>query len=128
MRFEPVQIVTVRGQKVRLVRCDNHGAGREVWRILTKFFVDLFKIIDRITLLAAGDIDNVDEQAAAVDMAQEIVAKANAVSCTLNNAGDIGHDKRNTVGNVDHAEVRIECGKVVICNFGVRVGRNGQEC
>ena len=23
---------------------------------------------------------------------------------------------------------RIECGKVVICNFGVRVGRNGQEC
>ena len=86
-----------------------------------------FKVVDRVAVLAAGDVDDVDEQAAAVDMAQEVMAKSDAVSRTLDDAGDISHDERHAVGDVDHAEVRIERGEVIICNFRVCVGRDGQE-
>ena len=67
------------------------------------------------------------QQAAAVDVPQEVVAKARTLGCTLDNARNIRHYEGNAVVHIDHAEIRIERREVIVRNFRVRVRGDGQE-
>ena len=67
------------------------------------------------------------EQAAAVDVPQEIVAKARAFGRTLDNTGDIGHDERHALIHIDDAEIRVQRGEVVVCDLRAGIGRDGQQ-
>ena len=64
---------------------------------LCQLLVDLLKVLDGVTALAAGDIHHMQQQAAALHMAEEIVAQADALTGTLDQAGDVGADKAGTL-------------------------------
>ena len=82
------------GHDVRLVGGHNHLAGGQLRGVLLQFGVDGLEVLHWVPALAAGDVHHMDEQAAAVDVAQKVMPQAGAVSSALNDAGDIRHDKR----------------------------------
>mgnify|MGYP000618107896 CR=1 FL=1 len=55
--------------------------------------VDLLKVRLGVAALTAGDVNDVQQQAAALNMAQEVVAEADALRSTLDQTGDVGADK-----------------------------------
>ena len=112
---------------VGLVRDDDLRAGGKVGGILRELCVDGVKVLDRVAALAARHVDDMNEQAAAVDMAQEVVTKARALGCALDDAGDVGHDERNALVDVHDAEVGVERGEVVVCDLGARLRHNGKK-
>ena len=67
------------------------------------------------------------QQAAAVDVAQEVVAQTRAVGRALDDAGDVRHDEARALGDVHHAEVRKQRREVVVCDLRVRLGDDGKE-
>ena len=80
-----------------------------------------------IPALAAGHVHHVDQQAAAVDMAQEVVAQARALAGTLNDAGDVGHDEGDALVHPHDAQVGIQGGEVVVGDFGLGLGYHAQK-
>ena len=73
---QTLKIVAALRDEVALVCRDDHGPLGQLRRIIAQLGVDLLEVLDRVAVLTAGDIDDVHEQAAAVDVPQEIVAKA----------------------------------------------------
>jgi len=72
----------------------------------------------------------VDEQAGALDVAQELSAQAGAEMRAFNEAGHVGDDegfKIRLLADGDHAEVGLEGGEGVIGDFGARGGDAGDE-
>ena len=53
---------------------DDLGAFGQLWAVLGQLLVDGVKIGNRVAALAAGDIHHMNQQAASVDMPQEVVA------------------------------------------------------
>ena len=68
-----------------------------------------------------------DEQTAAVNVAQEIVAQARAAARALYDAGDVRQHEGHALVHVDDAEVREERGEVVVRDLGVRVRDDGEQ-
>ena len=60
-------------------------------------------------------------------MSQEVVTKARALSRTLDDAGDIGHDEGNALVDVHDAKVGVEGGEVVVRDLGARFGYDGEK-
>ena len=83
------------GTKVRPLPSTYHDLGTLGQRgaELGQLLVDLLKILNGLAALAAGNVHDVEQQAAALDMAQEVVAKAHALAGTLNKARNIGADE-----------------------------------
>ena len=72
---------------------------------------------------AAGirDIDEVDEEVGALDVAQEAVTEAGALVRALDEAGNVGNDKGLLIGSFadgDDAEIGLEGGEGVVGDFG----------
>ena len=59
------------------------------------------------------------EQAAAVDVAQEVVAEAGTVARALDDARNVRHDERRTLRHVHDAQVGEEGREVVVCDLRV---------
>ena len=68
-----------------------------------------------------------DEQTAAVDVAQEVVPEASALGRALDDAGDVGHDEGNALVNVHDAEVGVEGGEVIVGDLGACLGYDGEK-
>ena len=68
-----------------------------------------------------------DQQAAAVDVPQEVVAQARALAGPLDDAGDIGHDEGHALVHIHHAQVGVQGGEVVVGDFGVDLGHHAQQ-
>ena len=66
---------------------------------LGQLLVDLLEVLDGVAALAAGDVHDVQQQTAALHMAEEIVAQADALTGTLDQAGDVGADKAGTLAH-----------------------------
>ena len=84
--------------------------------------VDGVEVRHGVPALAAGDVHHVDEQAAAVDVAQEVVAQAGALAGALDDAGDVRHDEGDALLHLDHAQVGVEGGEVVVGDLGLGLG------
>src|SRR5208337_468495 len=77
--------------------------------------------------LAAGHVDDEEEDAAALDVAQKFVAEAHALVRALDQAGDVSHGDAGEVGILDDADHRLERGKGVGRDLGMRVRKAGEE-
>ena len=71
-------------------------------------------------------VEQVDEQARALDVAQEAVAEPDAVARALDQAGDVRHHEAALVEG-DHAEVREERGERVVGDARARGGDAAQQ-
>ena len=114
-------------QKVGLVAHHDLRALGKLGRIIFQFFIDGVKIRHRVAPLAAGHIHQMHQQAAAVDMPQEIMSQTRTLTGTLDDAGDIRHDEADTVVHIHNAQIGIEGGEVVVGDLGVRLADNTQE-
>ena len=81
--------------------------------------VDLLKVRLGVAALAAGNIHHVQQQPAALHMAQEIMAQAHAFGGALNEAGDIGADKALFRAHPHHAQHGGQRGEVIVGDLGL---------
>ena len=66
-------------------------------------------VVPRLAVLAAGHVDDEDQERAALDVAEELVAEAAVLVRAFDEARDVGHhDAVEAVGVVDHAHVDVE--------------------
>ena len=68
-------------------------SGRPARGVLLQLGIDGLEVLHRVPALGAGHIHHVDQQPAAVHMAQKVVAQAGTVGGALDDTGDIGHDE-----------------------------------
>ncbi len=109
------------GGQVALVAHHDLGALGQRGAELCQLLVDLLKVLDGLTALAAGDIHDVQQQAAALHMAEEVVAQTDALAGTLDEAGDIGADKACALTHRHDAQRGHQRGEVVVRDL--RLGR-----
>ena len=117
----------LRGGNVALVAQHNLRAVGQLGAEACQLMVDLLKISLGVTALAAGDIHHVQQQTAALDMAQEVMAQTHALGGTLNQAGNVGADKALLRADTDDTQHRGQRGEVVVGNLGPRRGNNADK-
>ena len=81
--------------------------------------VDLLKVLLGVAPLAAGNIHNVQQQAAALDMAQEGMTQTHALGGALDQTGDVGADKALLRAEAHHAQHRGQRGEMIVGDFGL---------
>ena len=113
---------------VRFVGGNDLGAFGQLRAVLGQLLVDGVKVGNRVAALAAGDVHHMNQQAAAVNVAQKFVAQARTFACALDNTGDVGHYKACAAVYIDHAEVGVKGGEMVIGNLGIGAADYAQEC
>ena len=124
---QTLQIVGLGIQQIDLVGGYDHGTVGKVYRIVFQLSADGIEVSNGIPILAAGNIDHVDEQTATVDMAQEIVTQTGAFCSAFNDAGDVCHNEGNAFVNINHAQIGEQSGEVVVGDLGTGVGGDGQQ-
>ena len=73
-------------------------------------------------LIKRGQINNVQQQARALQMAQKLVAQTGPFRGPLDQAGDVGHHKTLLRRNAHHAQIGVQRGERVVGNLGAGVG------
>ena len=68
-----------------------------------------------------------DEQAAAVDVPQEVVAQARPLSRPLDDAGDVGQDEGDTLLHIHHAQIGKQGGEMVVGDLGPGLAHHREE-
>ena len=127
MGAEPLQIFRV-GHNVHLVGGYDLGPLGEIGAVLLQLGVDGVKIRHRVPALAAGHVYHMNQQTAAVDVPQEIVAQTGALTGAFDDAGNVSHDEGHALVHPHHAQIGIEGGKVVIGDLGLGLGDHAQQC
>ena len=91
-----------------------------------------FKVVDGIAGSGAAAVDEMSEEARALDVAEEANAKAGAFMGALDEAGEVCDDEAaadagaRAVGG-DDAEVGLKSGEGIVRDFGARGGDAGDE-
>ena len=119
--------VLLRLRQVDLVGYEDLRAARDLLAVLLELCVDLVEVIDRVAALDARGIDDVQDELRALDVAQEVVAEANAVGCALDEAWNIRHDEALLIVRLDDAEHRRDCREVVLRDLRARRANAGDE-
>ena len=83
---------------------------------------DFLRHIDRCRLLI-----HVDQQPAAVDMPQEIVAQSRAFTGALDDAGDVRQHERGALRHVNHTQIGGERGEVIVRDLRPGPGDGGEQ-
>ena len=78
---------------VALVEHDDLRQRREFFRVRGKFCVDLFKVVERIAPLRAGDVQDMADHARTLDMAQKVVPESRALRRALDEPRNIRNNK-----------------------------------
>ena len=126
-RTQPLQIVAFRHQQVALVGRHDHGPVAQIHAVVAQLSANGPEVLHRVPALAAGNVHHVDQQTAPVDVPQEVMAQASTLRSALNDAGDVRHHEGHALFHVDHTQVGIQGGEVVVGNFRPGVGRNRQQ-
>ena len=98
------------------------GRSARLRAVLLQLRVDGVKVRHRVPALAAGHVHHMDQQTAAVDVPQEVVAQAGALAGALDDAGDVRHDEADALIHVHHAQVGEQGGEVVVGDLGLGLG------
>ena len=123
---ESVQLLAV-SQQIGLVGHHDLGTGSQLRAVLLQLCVDGFKVGDGVATLAAGCVHHVYQQAAAVDVAQEIVAETCTLTGTLDDAGDVRHHEADTVLHPHNAQIGVKGGEVIVGDLGMRLADHAQQ-
>ena len=92
-----------------------------------QLLADGVEIRHRVPALGAGHVHHMDEQAAAVDVPEEVVAQPRAVGGPLNDAGDIRQDEGLPLLHGHHPQVGGEGGEVVVGDLGLGPGNHAEQ-
>src|SRR5699024_10866994 len=103
------------------------GPGSEALIVLGQLQIDGVEIRYRIPALAAGHVHHVDQQAAAVDVPQEVMTQAGALTGSLDDAGNVGHNEGHALVHIDHSQIGEEGGKVVVGDLGPGLADHAQK-
>ena len=68
-----------------------------------------------------------DQHLGALNVLKERMSQTHAFGCALYKARYISHDKTGAVPQVYHAQMGIQGGKMVICNFRLCIAHNRQQ-
>ena len=115
------------GGQVALVAHHDLGALCQLGAELCQLLVDLFKVLHRLTALAAGDIHHMQQQAAALHMAQEVMSQTDALAGTLDQAGDVGADKACALTHRHDTQGGHQRGEVIVRDLGLGRADGGDE-
>ena len=110
----------LRGGNVALVAQHDLRAVGQLSAEAGQLVVDLLKVRLGVAALAARDINDVQQQAAALDMAQKVMAQTDTLGRALDQARNIGTDKALLGADTDNAQHRGQRRKVVVCDLGAR--------
>ena len=102
-RLEAWQILR-RLRQVDLVRDEDLRAARDFLAVLLELCIDLVVVVDRVAALDARGVDDVQDELRALDVAQKVVAEADAIRRALDEAGDVRHDEALLIVRLDDAE------------------------
>ncbi len=83
------------------------------------FFADSFEIGDRITALGAAGIDDEEEDAAAHDVAEEVMAEADVLMRAFDQTRDVSQGATTVFMEVDDAHHRLEGGEGIVGDLGL---------
>ena len=67
------------------------------------------------------------QQAAPVDMPQEVVAQTGALAGTFNDAGDVRHDEADALVHIHHPQIGIQGGEMVVGDLGMGLCHHAQQ-
>ena len=112
---------------VGLVRDHDLRARRQLGGILRQLGVDGVEVRNGVAPLAARNVHDMNEQAAAVDVAQEVVAEARTVRRALDDAGNVRHHEAHALVDIHDAEVGEERGEVVVGDLRPRLGNDREQ-
>ena len=126
MGAEGVQLLRIR-QQISLVGHGDLGAGGQLRAILPQLGVDGVKVRDGVASLAAGHIHQMHQQTAAVDVPQEVVPQSGTLAGALDDAGDVRHDEADALVHVDHTQIGVEGGEMVIGDLGVGLADHAEQ-
>ena len=79
-------------------------------------------VLDRVGAVGRHRLDQVDEQAGPLDVAEELVAQAVALVGPLDQAGDVGHDERVLGVDDDRPEVGVLGRERIVGDLGMGPG------
>jgi len=109
-----------------------HGTGHAGGAEAGQLVVDDFEVFDGVEAAAGvADVDQVEEDAGALDVAEELGAETGAKVGALDESGHVGDDVGLLIGlfaDGDDAEVGLEGGEGVVGDFGFGGGDAGDEC
>lgn len=91
------------------------------------FFADCFEIGDGITALGAAGIDDKKEDAAAHDVAEEVMAEADVLMRALNQSWDVRQGATTIFMEVDDAHHRLEGGEGIVGDLGLGRTEGGEQ-
>ena len=112
----------LRRQRVRLVERDDLGLVGEA--VAIGFELGAHGLVGLAGVLA-GAVDEMQQHAAALDMAEEAVAQAGAFMRAFDQAGNVGEHEFAAV-DADHAELRMQRGERIVGDLRLG-GAHGRE-
>ena len=113
---EPFQVVRI-AEEVDFIGRYDLLLARQFFTVFRQFRVDFFIVFDGVAAFDARYVDDVDEDLRPFDMAQEIVAQADAFTGAVDEAGNIGHDEAAVIRQVDDTQNRVERREMVRSHF-----------
>ncbi len=119
-----------RDQAGAVVQRHNFAVGSAVAhvdRVLFQLGLDDGEVGERVTVrFERAAVQDVHQGGAALDVAQEVVAKALALAGAFDQARDVGNGEAHVAG-LDHAEVRDQRGERVVGDLGPRGGHGRDQ-
>ena len=88
--------------------------GRQAWRVQLQLAADGPVVLQRVAAVGGQRLDQVDQDAGPLDVAQELVAQADAAVGALDQAGQVGQDEGPLAADGDQAEVGVLGGERIV--------------
>ena len=119
--------LTVIAQQVGLVGNNDLRTRCQKLAVTGKLCVDLLNVVDRVAALTACRVNQMQQQSAAINVAQEVVAQTGTLARALDNARNVGHDEVLLLTDRNHTKVGHQSRKVVVCNLRARRRDHAQQ-
>lgn len=99
---------------------DDLGFLRQVWIVFGKFRVDSMILVDRIAIVGAGDIDQMQKHAGSFDVPEKLNPEPMSLVGALDKSGNIGDNECFVAIDGDDPELGFERRERIIRDLGTR--------
>ena len=117
----------IRAGGIHLIGHNQTGTVCQLFKVEAQLFTQVEIILRRITVVGAGHVDYKEDEAGALNVPQKLVPQPHAVVGALNQPGDIGDPEPVEVFIFKRTYDRIDGGKGIGGNLGVRMGQLAEE-
>ena len=102
-------------------------SGRKVNGIAGKLAVDGHDVLDGVSPLGSGRVHDMDQDPGPLQVGQEFMSESRAVRGSLDESGNVRHDKAGSILQVHDAQNGLQGREVIIGDPGPGVAGHGQE-